>query len=258
MRPLKSINPQKLTSIRALCFDSDGVLVKKGTKINLKGGKLLLETYLPSKTVLKQLAHLSRRYQIIIASGRSLLYLRRLYEDLLWQKITLLAENGLFALWQGEVYQLYHYKKEELALLKKLKQELARLKQHQPNLIAFEPKQFLITLHAKKYLPEVCSLVKNFSFPKELSCLWNGEAFDINFRLINKAFGLSKILQFTSLAPSQVLTVGNDPNDFELGHLGGLSITTDPQHNAQAQYFSQAPLERGGSEILSWLIEQID
>ncbi len=254
MKGVDKILPEKLRQIKMVCFDSDGVLVEKGTKISDKHGRLVLETHLPTKEILQKLQKLQEKYWLVIASGRSLIYLTRIYESVLSSRVALIAENGIFGLWQGQVRQFYRFSEDNLQTLKEIKRELGELITQEKNLLAFEPKQFLLSLHARRFIPTVCDIVQHHRRESELSCLWNEEAFDISFRWLTKAFGMQKLTAALKIQGRQVLAVGNDSNDWELAKWAGISVSTDPTRDTKAEFATKKHLEKGGLEIIDKLL----
>ena len=67
--------------------------------------------------------------------------------------------------------------------------DLQKLEGKHKDFIAFEPKQFLITLHASSEIMKVYDIVKKYDTGKKLYCWWNGEAFDIAPKRLNKGMG---------------------------------------------------------------------
>ena len=253
MKPLNALKPADLAEIKAVCFDSDGVLVKKGTQIIARPGYLEMKTYPPSKTVLRLLKQIQKRFWLVLPSGRSLIYLSRFYELIIGPKTVLVGENGIFGLWRGRVRQFYDFSPQDQQTLQEIKSQLRQLMAKNNDLLGFGPKQFLISLYARRYVPAVEEIVRRHPRVQDLSCLWNGEAFDISFRWLTKASGVEHFLQEKQIPWEAVLAVGNDPNDRALAERAGISISTDPQGDNRAKFQTTAPLEQGGWEVLQLL-----
>ena len=254
MKSAADIAKKKIQRIKMVCFDSDGVLVEKGTKIINKNGKLLVQTHLPSRQLLEKLQKLAHKYWLVIPSGRNLIYLARLYESLLSANVALIGENGIFGLWKGKVHQFYRFQSDDWKTLEEVRGELRNLMKKDRNLIAFEPKQFLITLHSRQYVSKVCDIVRHHRRGNELNCLWNTEAFDIGFRWLTKAFAVKKLAKTLNIGWEEILAVGNDSNDGELAKQAGISITTDPQANPTAKFYTRRRLHLGGEEVVDKLL----
>ncbi|MEJ2347727.1 MAG: hypothetical protein P8Y17_00805 [Patescibacteria group bacterium] len=92
MKPITELTKNDIEKIKLLCFDVDGVTVKRGTEIRETETTLEVKTNRLSPELLKKMIKLKERFFISIASGRSLLYLTRMYAELLpgkkFQKFT--------------------------------------------------------------------------------------------------------------------------------------------------------------------------
>lgn len=224
----KSINEltgQDLKDIKIICFDCDGVTVEKGTEIKIEGNKETITTKKLSPEMFTKLSELKKHFHLTFSSGRSMLYLTRVYGDLLWGNASLQAEIGLFVLYQGKLIQNFQLTDYELETFKKIKNDLLAL-----NVGQLEPKQFLISLHCPQAYPQVDEIVKKNDPPNAFYCWWNLEAYDIAPQRINKGSGLQKLTELLSLSMHNVMTVGNGINDVNMTNIVGLDISTDPRH----------------------------
>jgi hydroxymethylpyrimidine pyrophosphatase-like HAD family hydrolase len=83
MRPITELTRDQIKDIKLIAFDSDGVLVKKGTEIVQNNGYFSQKTNLVDPQILEKLNELKKHFHIVINSGRSSLYLTQIYQDIL-------------------------------------------------------------------------------------------------------------------------------------------------------------------------------
>jgi len=253
MKPLTVLTKEEVDKIKLLCFDCDGVTVPEGTKISEKEGKLLVETTMIKNRLVEKLERLKKRFWLSFSSGRSLLYLTRMYEPLLYERVILQGENGLFALKEGEVFQLELLSNEQLEILRKVKNEIREWGKTNPDVLGFEPKQFLVTVHCRKPLEEIPEIVRRRGEGR-LYSLWSGEAYDINFKFFNKGRGLERLAKRLGLERGEVMAIGNDPNDKEMVEWAGIGITSNRESMSAADYYTLEKQESGGEELIDRLL----
>ncbi|MBL7078060.1 HAD family phosphatase [Candidatus Shapirobacteria bacterium] len=257
MKPLSELTREDLAPLKLLCFDCDGVVVTEGTKISESEGRLVVETKVIESRLVQKLNQLKSKYLLAFSSGRSLLYLTRMFEPLLYDKVIFQAENGLFFLKEGELAQLEKLTLEQLELLKKIKHRIRALGKSNSDILGFEPKQFLVTVHCKKELEIIPQIVKEEAGGQDLYCLWSGEAYDINFAHLNKGRGLEKLCQKLGIGQNEVMAIGNDPNDREMIEWAGIGVTSNKETMGAADYYTLNKQELGGEELVDKLLELI-
>lgn len=256
MKLINQLTKKDIKNIKLLCFDCDGVTVKEGTHIEEKGEELVVKTASLTKQMAEKLKRLKKRFFLVFSSGRSLLYVSRMYEKILWDRVTLQAEGGLFTLYQGKVFQLGKFTSHFLEKSFKIKMAIRQLSQTNTNISGFEPKQFLITVHCQNKEPAVPGLVEKYDPEKEYQCLWSGEAYDIGPKIFNKGIGLRFLVDKMGLKMENVLAVGNDPNDKEMVEWARVSITTDPKSVTKgADFITKKRGVFGGEEVVDKLLE---
>ena len=135
-----------------------------------------------------------------------------------------------------------------------IKKDLANLEGKARDFRAFEPKQFLITLHAHADMPEVYEVMKKHDPEGEFYTLWNGEAFDIAPKVLDKGTGIKSLSTTLGIDISQVIAIGNGPNDKSMTDAAGIGITTDKK-SLQSDYYTEGNEELGGFEIIEKLLE---
>ncbi|MBU0569206.1 HAD hydrolase family protein, partial [Patescibacteria group bacterium] len=93
--------------VKAVTFDLDGVIVPTGTFLreSVGGTGLTMRTHKLSKEMIEMIKELKKYVWINFSSGRALLYLQHMLEDILWDKVSLIAENGNFIL-RDDKYEL--------------------------------------------------------------------------------------------------------------------------------------------------------
>lgn len=255
MKPISALGSTSLSNIKLISFDSDGVMVEKGTEILERSGVLTVKTKKISQDLLKKLNKLKKYFHINISSGRSLLYLKEMFGLLLWEKASLQGENGVFTLIDGQVIQHSSLTFEELEDLRKIQGEIEEVAENSKNIRGFEPKQFLISVHCFKEEPAIVEIVKKLDVRGEFYIKWNSEAYDIFPRRFSKGSGLKQLAQYLGIDVSQILVVGNDPNDQEAVQGSSLSVTTSPD-TLTADYYTEGKLELGGEELVDLVLER--
>jgi len=256
MKLINQLTKKDIKNIKLLCFDCDGVTVKEGTYIKERNGELVVRTANLSDQMAKKLKQLKKRFFLVFSSGRSLLYVSRMYEKILWDKVVLQAEGGLFTLYQGKVFQLGKFTSHFLEKSFKIKTAIRQLSKTNTNILGFEPKQFLVTVHCQNEEPAIPVLLEKYDPEKEYQCLWSGEAYDIGPKIFNKGTGLRFLVDKMGLKMENVLAVGNDPNDKEMVEWAGVSITTDPKSVIKgADFITKKRGVSGGEETVDKLLK---
>lgn len=256
MKPITDLTLQNIEKIKLICFDCDGVTVRRGTEIEEKGQELTVKTYTLSDILLEKLTVLKKHFHLTFSSGRSLLYLERMYGKILWDNASLQGENGIFTLINGEVIQHEKFSKNVLEKISKMKTAIRDVMKVNKDIRGFEPKQFLITPHCWREVPEIPKIVKKYDTNNEFYCLWNGEAYDIAPKRLNKGNGLKYLTKLLNLEMKQTMAIGNGPNDREMVEHAGIGITTDPKE-LSADFYTTGKLHLGGEELVDKLLELI-
>ena len=259
VKPLSALESDQLKRIRLVSFDVDGVLVKKGTELfemeDVENEKVLIvKAKKITPELIDKLNTLKKHVRINISSGRSLLYLKDIFEPILWENVTIQGENGLFTLMDGQVIQHGQLSPNELALLWHIKTSIYRLMGENSNIRGFEPKQFLLSVHCFKEEPAIIDLVADLDKEGILGIKWSSEAYNIFPKRYSKGTGLAELSKILNIDKSQMLVVGNDPNDQEATEGPGISVTTSPQ-TLTADYFTESELELGGESLVNRLLE---
>lgn len=258
MKPLSSLTKEDIRDLKLVVFDVDGVTIKKGT--NIEEIKTSLETRFNVRTnnltdtMKEKLIELKKKYFVAICSGRSSLYLTDVFGDLLWDNFALISEIGIFTLINGELKQNRVFDSNQLKKMKLIKNELAKLVGDKPEMPDFELKQFLITLHASYEIPEVYDVMKRNDPEEEFYCLWNGEAFDIAPKILDKGQSIKFLAKELGIGIHQTMASGNGINDKSMIDAAGIGITTNKM-SLEADFYTEGNEELGGFEIIEKLLE---
>lgn len=258
MRPLSALKKDDIENIKLVCFDVDGVTIKKGTEIEEKKSEekttLTVTTHNLNPQIKEKILKLKENYIIAINSGRSSMYLTTVFSEILWDNIALISENGIFTLLTGKLVQLETFDEETLNIMRNIINDLKKLEGKVKDFRAFEPKQFLISLHAYSEIPEVHSIVRKHDINNDFSVLWNGEAFDIAPKRLNKGRALKSLADYLKIDIKDTIAIANGPNDKTMVDVSGIGVTTEPKE-LEADYHTSGDQHLGGEELIDRLLE---
>jgi HAD superfamily hydrolase (TIGR01484 family) len=258
MKLLSQLTREEVQRIKLICFDADGVTVERGTEIVEKDNVLTVKTKQISPRLLEKIQRLKKYFHINFTSGRNLLYLARMFGPVLWERASIQAENGIFTLIDGQVIQTSALGVEELEKLEEIRREIKSLARTDENIQGFEPKQFMISVRCLRPDPQIQEIVRRIDTNGEFNIFWiSNESQDIFLKRFNKGVGLEFLRDRLGLKQSEVMAVGNDPNDVPMLEAAGISVTTDPQ-NAQADFQTEGKFELGGEEVVDKLLELLE
>lgn len=259
-KPLKELTPDFIKkNIKVITFDLDGVIVPKGTvvKESSDGTELSIKTKKLSPSMFAMIKELKKYFWINFASGKALLYMQHMLSDILWDKVSLCAENGNFILMNGLVRQLVHYKTGYLQKMTDIRNELALLKIKQPNIIhGFEPKHLIITVYTAKKIPAIEKIIKKYDKEGELYCLWTNEGYDIGHKNTSKVNALKFLTKELKIKPNQMITTGNNLNDKEMLAYG-IGVSVDPEKVSGQYIIPKKPGILGGEVLADYLLKAI-
>ena len=250
MQPIESIKPEYLRKLRLICMDADGVTKKKGTEFVIIDNKKVMQSFGVVPGMMRQLKELNQVIRVLITSGRKMDYLQSVYGD----DFILQSEIGMFTFNAGIITANTDLTVYENFVLNKIRSELEKLKTDK-RVKGFEPKDRIITLHCFQEVAEVRPIVERIDGEQEIDCWWNGEAYDILPKRIDKGFGLRCLLEKTGISLGEVMTVGNGINDQEMISEVGVSVSTDPKH-LQAAFFVEVE-ERGGQTLVELILRSL-
>ncbi|PIO06750.1 hypothetical protein COT47_02920 [Candidatus Woesearchaeota archaeon CG08_land_8_20_14_0_20_43_7] len=213
------LDETELAHIKLIVFDVDGVLVPRGTKIRQSGNITTLET---KKILRKQIDQIRQLhdlgFMINISSGRSLTMLQEMFREIL-EYVSITYENGSATWFRGQIHQHIN----SFDKLNDVHKELQMISD--PKIKGFEPKEFIITIHATDRVDDVEFIMAKHT---PLYSIWNGEAYDIGINWDQtKGVGLKRLTTFLGLKRSDVLAIGDNYNDIELLAEAGVAISAD-------------------------------
>lgn len=253
MRHLNELTKEDIKDIKIVCFDVDGVTIQRGTKIIDQGDTQTMKTIPLEERILSKLLKLKKHFHVTINSGRSSFYLMKVFQDILWGNASLISENGIFVMHQGQLHQNFIFTDYELTVLKNVTARLKKVAAKDERASGFEYKLFLLVLHCKDAIPEVAEIVAEEDTKGEFYCWWNGEAYDIAPRRFNKGVGLRKLCELLGYGPENAIAIGNGINDKDMTDIAAIGVTTDKEH-LEADYYCEGE-HLGGEYLMDKLLE---
>lgn len=255
MKNIKEITSKELAALKAITFDIDGVIIPTGTQLqeSADGTELYMKSKQLSEQFIENLKELKKYLKLNFSSGRNILYLKSLVNEIFDKDVFLQAENGNISWFGGEITHP-HYSADYFTKLKTIRERIkAMMAQGDERIRGFEPKMFILTPHSDQ-MEEIPNIVKEVDPKGELYCLWTNEGYDIGSKTMNKGKGIEKLAQYLRINPKEIMTTGNNYNDVEMLAIG-TGVTVDPGR-AEAEYFIEhKPDELGGELIVEFLLE---
>jgi len=255
MKNIKEITSQELAALKAITFDIDGVVIETGTQLreSVDGTELYMKSKQLSLQFIKNLKELKKYLKLNFSSGRNILYLKSLVNEIFDQDIFLQAENGNISWFEGEITHP-HYSTGYFNKLKTIRERIkVMMARGDERIRGFEPKMFILTPHSEQ-MEEIPNLVQEVDPEGELYCLWTNEGYDIGSKATNKGKGIEKLAQYLKINPKEIMTTGNNYNDVEMLAIG-TGVTVDPKR-AKAEYFIEHQQgELGGELLVEFLLE---
>jgi hypothetical protein len=258
VKPITELTKEDVRNIKLICFDVDGVTIKKGTFIREKETPstetLTIKTQRLEDGIKEKLNELKKHFFVAINSGRSTIYLKDIFNDLLWDNVALIGEIGIFSLLNGEVIQHEKFEEKTLAKMRDIRRELEKYADKTRIAEAFEPKQFLITMHTRNEDKNVYDIVKAVDPEGEFQVIWSGEAFDILPSRLNKGTALINLCHHLKIDLKDTMAIGNGNNDRDMTETAGIGVTTEPTV-LKADYFTKSIGHLGGFELAEKLLD---
>jgi len=246
---------EKLNKLKMIILDSDGVTVKRGTKIIEKEDKNSLVVSVRANKISDRLAdkinRLKNRATICLASGRGLIWLQSMYSKIIDDKTVILAENGNIALINGELRQLFDYDAEYFTLRAKIRNEISKLP-----INGFEPKQIILTANCPHKIEQIPKIIKRLDKKKQIKAMWvAGEAWDIQRKDVSKGSGIKKIMKLLKLKRENLLAIGDGLNDKEMVEMAGIGVSADIK-DLNAKYYTVGK-GLGGEILIDYLLKRL-
>jgi len=252
MKEINQITKQELDEIKIITFDIDGVIIPTGTELreNQDGTELYMKSKQLSPEFIETLKKLKKYLKLNFSSGRNILYLKSLVNEIFDNQTILQAENGNIT-WLDN--QIIHprYPDEYFCQLSDIKEKIKAMMLKDKRIRGFEPKMFILTVHCDQ-MEEIASLVKEVS-GDSLYCLWTNEGYDIGSQQMSKGKAIIDLAKHFDFNQKQIMTTGNNHNDEEMLKIGkGVTVTPD---RVKAEYFiDYQPEELGGQLLAKFLL----
>lgn len=255
MKNIKEITKEELLNIKVITFDIDGVIIPTGTQLaeNLDGTELYIKTKKLSRSFVENLKKLKKYVRLNFSSGRNILYLKSLVNEIFDDKIVLQAENGNIT-WVSNKIIHPIYPDRYFNTLKEIKEEIKLIMIKDKRIRGFEPKLFILTVHCDQ-MEKIPILVKRLDKGNELYCLWTNEGYDIGSKKMSKGRGIVDLAKYLGIKEKQIMTTGNNYNDKEMLEIGK-GVTVEPAR-VKAEYFiKHGPNELGGELLADFLLNR--
>lgn len=254
MKNFKEITIEELDKIKVVTFDIDGVIIPVGTQLkeNEDGTELFMKSKQLSRGFIDNLKELKKYLRLNFSSGRNMLYLKSLVNEIFDDQVILQAENGNITWIEGRITHSF-YPNEYFSKLRDIKESIKQLMQRDKRIRGFEPKMFIVTVHSDE-MDEIPNLVKTRDRESELYCLWTNEGYDIGNKTISKGRGITNVAEYLHIDGKEILTTGNNHNDKEMLEVG-LGVTVDPNRVKGDYFIEYGEGELGGEKIAEFLLE---
>jgi len=248
MKNIKEITKEELDNIKVVTFDIDGVIIPVGTELreNQDGTELFMKSKQLSREFIENLKKLEKYVRLNFSSGRNILYLKSLVNEIFDERTILQAENGNIT-WLDNKITHPIYLDEYFDQLRDLKEKIKELKKNDSRIRGFEPKLFILTVHCEQ-IEEIPNLVKEIS-KDSMYCLWTNEGYDIGNKEMSKGVAINNLAEKLKINTKQIMTTGNNYNDQEMLEISkGVSVKPD---RVKAEYFIESKPDELGGELLA-------
>lgn len=255
MKEIKEISQEELAALKVVTFDIDGVIIPVGTELreNEDGTELYMKSKQLMPEFVEKLEKLKKYLKIGFSSGRNVLYLKSLVNQIFDNQVILQAENGNIT-WLNNKIIHPSYPDEYFRQLKNIKEKIKKMMAVNKKIRGFEPKLFILTVHCDQ-MEEIPELVKKTA-GDELYCLWTNEGYDIGSKEMSKGKAIINLAEKLNLEPTQIMTTGNNYNDEEMLKVSkGVSVNPE---RIKGEYFIKAQGEKlGGHLLVDFLLEKL-
>lgn len=248
MKPIQEISKRELDDLEIVTFDIDGVIAPVGTELreSADGAELFMKSKQPSRNFKEVVGKLKKYLKVNFSSGRNILYLKSLFNDLFDDRIILQAENGNITLLDN---LLVHpaYGNEYFYQLRDIRERIKKMMEGDSRIRGFEPKLFILTAHCDE-MEEIPKLVEEIG-QGNLYCLWTNEGYDIGSKEMSKGKAIVNLAEHFKINPKQIMTTGNNYNDQEMLEKGrGVTVNRE---RAAAEYYIESRDKKLGGELLA-------
>jgi len=251
----KEIPQERINKLKMVILDSDGVSLPRGTDILEKEGPDFYQAEIKTNKITDSLSEkinrLKKRLKVCISSGRGLIYLQSMYGKILGEGTILQAENGNLSLIGGKLMQHFDYDEKYFKKLAMIREEIKKLP-----IKGFEPKQFIMSVHAEREIPKVYEIVKKNDSEGDLKVMWNGEAFDVQKKIVSKGEGLKRLMEALGIQKEETIAIGDRINDKELIEVAGIGVSADAE-KLKADYWTTGG-QLGGEALVEYLLKNFN
>jgi len=238
-------------NVNLVIFDVDGVVIPFGAGVIDDGDKIIYNMKYPSKNFINTVRELLEHTNVAISSGRNMLVLKTMFSDLLavesnGNKFMIQAESGgRISCGCDEITST-----KDSSFIRQLSEIKERLKKiNHPAITGFEPKESVITMYSSERIPEVDELLKEY--PHRV--FFTGETYEVCQAGVDKGSGIDimkELINSDSDGGFRTVAIGDRANDLPMLEKADISVSADPNHIKDAQYF----IDSGGrlpGEILA-------
>ena len=254
MKNISEITKEELGKLKVIFFDIDGVVIPMGTELreNQDGTELFMKSKQLSREFITNLKKLKKYLKIGFSSGRNILYLKSLTNEIFDNRVILQAENGNITFLENKIVHPV-YPDEYFGKLRDIKEKIKEMMAADTRIRGFEPKLFILTVHCDE-MKEIPALVKKMS-RDDLYCLWTNEGYDIGNREMSKGVAIVNLAERLGIEPKQIMTTGNNYNDAEMLNEGkGVSVLPE---RVEGEYFIKGD-KLGGELLAEFLLEYFE
>jgi len=86
--------------------------------------------------------------------------------------------------------------------------------------------------------------------------MWNGEAFDIQKKIVSKGEGLKRLMQTLKIQREETIAIGDRINDKELIEVAGIGVSADADR-LKAEYWTTGE-QLGGEVLVEYLLKNLN
>ena len=254
MKNIKEITKEELEEIRVVVFDIDGVIIPVGTELreSQDGTELFMKSKQLSREFIENLKKLKKYLKIGFSSGRNILYLKSLTNEIFDNQVILQAENGNITFLENKIIHPT-YSDEYFGKLRDIREKIKEMMAEDTRIRGFEPKLFILTVHCDE-MEEIPDLVKEMG-GDDLYCLWTNEGYDIGNKEMSKGVAIASLAARFNIEPKQIMTTGNNYNDAEMLKVGkGVSVLPE---RVEGEYFIKGE-KLGGELLVEFLLEYFE
>ena len=222
-------------NVNLVVFDVDGVIIPLGAGVIEDGEKIIYHLKHPSDEFVKMVKELLRYTNVAISSGRNMLVLKTMFNELLAHEV-----NGNKFMIQAESGGRISCGCDEISstkdplLMRQLSEIKSRLRKiKHPAITGFEPKESVITMYSSERVPEVEELLKEY--PHRI--FFTGETYEVCQQGVDKGSGIDIMKKLIGRDDFLTVAIGDRENDLPLLEKADISISADPEYIKNAKYY---------------------